>query len=156
VADALRSALSCTHALCRLQGPMGQWWWHYNARRGSVVSRYPVYSVHQDGMAPMALLTATEASGVSFADSIERGLNWIYGANELSFDLRDEASSVIWRNIYIPRHERYFEEAANLLGFRRCVPSLERARVCFECHSYHLGWVLYAFAGRGTVLRKSP
>ena len=44
------------HASASCRVPHGQWWWHYDVRDGSVVERYPVYSVHQHAMAPMALL----------------------------------------------------------------------------------------------------
>src|SRR6185436_6781341 len=49
----LQSAISCAEKLCELQGLLGQWWWHYDAVEGRVIGRYPVYSVHQDGMVPM-------------------------------------------------------------------------------------------------------
>lgn len=54
-------ALLCADRLCQLQGDEGQWWWVYSPHRipasGPAV-RYPVYTVHQDAMGPMALCTA--------------------------------------------------------------------------------------------------
>ncbi|MFQ6048983.1 MAG: hypothetical protein ACE5K7_06430, partial [Phycisphaerae bacterium] len=57
--------------LCQLQGRAGQWWWLYDVDRGDVVEGYPVFSVHQDGMAPMALLEAGRALGRCYAEHIE-------------------------------------------------------------------------------------
>ena len=49
--------------LPRLQRPDGGWPWLFDTRSGRVVEPYEIYSVHQDAMAPMALLELTEASG---------------------------------------------------------------------------------------------
>ena len=46
IVKAATRALDCATILCRLQGPLGQWWWHYDSGMGQVVGRYPVYSVH--------------------------------------------------------------------------------------------------------------
>jgi hypothetical protein len=46
--------------LASLQGSAGEWWWVYDVRSGEVVQDYPVYSIHQDGMGPMALLAAMQ------------------------------------------------------------------------------------------------
>src|SRR4051812_30569539 len=48
-------ASQCAAAIVNAQGPNGEWWWHYHSGTGLVTLAYPVYSVHQDGMAPMAL-----------------------------------------------------------------------------------------------------
>ncbi|MGH9822191.1 MAG: hypothetical protein ACREDR_02870, partial [Blastocatellia bacterium] len=42
--EALSRALECGRAICRVQGPLGQWWWHYDSRAGKVASMYPVFS----------------------------------------------------------------------------------------------------------------
>lgn len=62
-AAALAAARTCADQICRLQGPDGQWWWHYDARTGRVIEGYPVYTVHQHAMAPMALFDLVEAGG---------------------------------------------------------------------------------------------
>ncbi len=62
---ALQAAERAADVICRHQGPAGQWWWHYDCRTGSVLEGYPVYAVHQDAMAPMALFALAEASGTS-------------------------------------------------------------------------------------------
>ena len=48
---------------------MGEWPWHYDSVTGRVVSRYPVFSVHQHAMGPMMLFAASEATGVDFSRS---------------------------------------------------------------------------------------
>ena len=87
--EALPAATQCAQAICAAQGSRGQWWWHYDAESGKCVERYPVYSVHQDGMAPMALLALSEAANIDFDGPVYKGLQWITGDNELSEDLRD-------------------------------------------------------------------
>ena len=51
----LDQSLRIARKLCSLQGDKGQWPWLYDSRKGTVISMYPVYSVHQDSMAPMAV-----------------------------------------------------------------------------------------------------
>src|SRR5205085_4135860 len=72
-ADALAAAEECAARICELQGDGGQWWWHYDARTGRVIEGYPVYSVHQHAMAPMALLDLAEAGGSGRMADIARG-----------------------------------------------------------------------------------
>ncbi len=139
-------ALTCAQKICELQGPLGQWWWHYDVVKGAVIGRYPVYSVHQDAMAPMGLSALSRISKIDFAPAIYKGLNWIFGQNELNLDLRDAKRSVVWRNLHQSPYKRYLEEAASfLLGLR---PKLveNSPHVLYECHPYHLGWLLFALA----------
>jgi len=146
--DALESAKSCADGICRVQGPMGQWWWHYNAATGRVVERYPVYSVHQEGMAPMALFALEEATGLDYGEAIHKGLRWISGNNELACDLR-EASGVVWRCIYHgSKHRVYLDRLLSFLGSDADGSFPNSKRVLLECRPYELGWLLYALAGR--------
>ena len=39
--EALRASNACAARIVELQGDGGQWWWHYDARNGSVVEGYP-------------------------------------------------------------------------------------------------------------------
>jgi hypothetical protein len=141
----VKNALMCARTLCDLQGPLGQWYWHYDSYAGHVAGTYPVYSVHQDGMAPMALFTLGDASGVDFSEAAYAGLTWITGQNELGRDLRE--SGVIWRSFYQPKCVLYTKEAARLAGLA-VSDDIDHLRVLYECRPYHLGWLLYAFAGR--------
>jgi hypothetical protein len=142
--EAHKNALRCANAICGLQGSLGQWWWHYDSVNGRVVEHYPVYSVHQHGMGPMALLTAEEAFGVNFRSPIDRGLEWIHGANELKQDLEDSEAGVVWRCISPPNAGSFAKGVRTLMGKE---PRQGACRTLYECRPYELGWLLYAFAG---------
>ena len=68
---------ACADRLVARQGAHGQWWWHYDWRYGTVVERYPVYSVHQHAMAPMALMELREAGGPDHRAAVAAGLGWL-------------------------------------------------------------------------------
>ena len=140
--EALQEALKCTEAICRVQGTKGQWWWHYNSSTGRVLQRYPVYAVHQHGMGPMALFAVGEAAQLDFTDAIYRGLRWITGKNELSYEFRDASASIVWRSIYRKPHRMYLDEILSLVRFSEGDGAFEVKR---ECRPYELGWLLYAF-----------
>ena len=57
---ALPAATTTANHLLHHQLPDGGWPWLYDAERGNVVEQYEIYSVHQDAMAPMALLELAE------------------------------------------------------------------------------------------------
>jgi len=141
--EARDKALRCAEAICRLQGPLGQWWWHYDSVSGRVVEHYPVYSVHQHGMAPMALLALQETCGANFQASISNGLRWITGANELHQDLEDVDAGVAWRCIQPAKTNPYAKGIYALLGKE---PTRGPLHTLYECRPYELGWLLYAFA----------
>jgi hypothetical protein len=145
---ALERARQCGEAICRAQGSLGQWWWHYDASTGKVFQRYPVYSVHQHGMAPMALFALGEAARSDFDRWIYRGLAWIDGKNELDRDLRETSSNLVWRSVYRGnRGKAYLVEFADFLtGTPKPVPVTD-LDITAECRPYELGWLLYAFGG---------
>jgi hypothetical protein len=143
--EASQNALRCAREICKLQGPLGQWWWHYDSVTGRVAGRYPVYSVHQHGMAPMALFAAQETCNADFHEPIFKGLGWIRQANEMRQDLEDESSSVIWRCVCPPKSASHFRRVSALMGQEGPPATL---RIVHECRPYELGWLLYAFAGR--------
>jgi hypothetical protein len=149
LAAAHDQALACAEAICRVQGPLGQWWWHYNASNGAVFEQYPVYTVHQDAMAPMALFAIAESRGVDFTGPIYRGLEWITGKNELTCDLRHASQAIIWRSVYHGTKLRTSAaKALRYAGLRSPEEPTDDLNVRFEDRPYHFGWVLYAFAGR--------
>jgi hypothetical protein len=140
------------------QGPLGQWWWLYSSRTRKVVERYPVYSVHQDGMAFLGLVELERLGVGDFSRPLALGLDWLGGANELGTDLIDRDPPLINRCI-----QRAGSDADGPYGFSRggliraigrsAVPGAisDRAAVgpagleiLRECRSYHLGWLLYA------------
>jgi hypothetical protein len=146
---AAAEARQSAEALCRLQGPLGQWWWHYDARRGTVFEEYPVYSVHQHAMGPMALFALDDIGTSDFVPFIYRGLQWVTGENELGYDMRDHSAQLIWRSFYYANaHNRYFARLCGFADWAKRGESTKDLQVMFESRPYELGWLLYAFAGR--------
>lgn len=150
---ALAAARRCADRICRLQGPAGQWWWHYDVRVGRVIERYPVYAVHQDGMAPMALLAIQDASGMDYMAPIAHGMAWLARPPEIPGSLIDPAAGVIWRKV--ARHEprklvRRGQALVSRLHPALRLPGMDwlfRARdIDFECRPYHMGWILHAWS----------
>lgn len=144
--EALKIALDCANAICRLQGPFGQWWWHYDSTTGQMLGRYPVYSVHQDGMAPMALFALGDVSGLDFSANICKGVEWITGKNELGINLVEESRNLIWRSFHLKKYRMHSEEILSLAGIKPDKERNNNLKVLYECRPYHLGWLLYAFA----------
>ena len=46
------------------------------ARTGTVLEEYPVYAIHQDAMAPMALFALSRAGGPQHELTVTRGMEW--------------------------------------------------------------------------------
>lgn len=141
--EARESAFRCARAICDLQGSMGQWWWHYNSVSGQVVAHYPVYSVHQHGMAPMALNAIQELSDADFQTPLSNGLKWIDGTNELGQSLENAENGIIWRCVRLAKGSSYIVGLRTLLGRKS---SAARLHTLYECRPYELGWLLYALA----------
>jgi hypothetical protein len=152
VDEALLHARRCADTLCQLQGKLGQWWWHYDSGCGRVVGEYPVFSVHQDGMAPMALFAVSEACGANYDGPVRRGLDWIRGRNELNVDMCGPSTNTIWRCICQSAVRKYSSE---LLELARLPHSPGELRVLCECRPYHLGWLLYSFSSASVDPRSS-
>jgi hypothetical protein len=152
-AESRAAARACADYMCRMQGPDGQWWWHYDYRTGRVLEKYPVYAVHQDSMAPMALFAAAAATGQSYDEAIRRGLLWLQSSPELGAGtLLDDGADLIWRKV--ARREpnklsRYAQALASRVAKDLRVPGLDVVFpprvVDYEDRPYHLGWVLFAF-----------
>jgi hypothetical protein len=149
IEEPLESALGCANAVRALQGEMGQWWFLYHKRAIKVVNRYPVISLHQDGIAPVGLIALEAATGQSFHESINKGLSWIAGANELRNDLRSLDRGLIWDSIE-PRRRiaNYWQAALNIANIPH-EPSEGSLRVRYEARPDHFGWLLYAFGRCG-------
>jgi len=147
------AALACARAICRHQGPSGQWWWHYDVRTGRLLEGYPVYAVHQDAMAPMALFDLEAVTGESFRPWIARGLQWLEQSPELGGgSLIDEDAGLIWRKVArreFRKTARYVQALASRLSPSLRAPALDRllppGAVDREDRPYHLGWLLYAW-----------
>lgn len=149
----LEMAGRATEQICRYQGPMGQWWWHYDVVGAKVCEEYPVFSVHQDAMAPMAIRASDRVNHQDHSNHIESGLRWIFGANELGQDMLYRDKGLILRDIEktepakASRFVRSILCAANLNVLHKlagkCVLGF---RINRQCRPYHLGWILYAWA----------
>ncbi|MFC5751797.1 hypothetical protein [Actinomadura rugatobispora] len=150
--EAVAAADRVAAAICAAQGPGGQWWWHYDARTGGVVEGYPVYSVHQHAMAPMALLDLAEAGGADHLGAIARGVGWLAAPPETGEPLMPGDPVMTWRKVARrdPRKAVRGARAATTLlrpGWRAA--ALDRAfppgAVDRECRPYELGWLLYSW-----------
>lgn len=155
-ADAREHAEALAAVLLRSQLPGGAWPWLFDSERGSVVERYEIYSVHQDAMAPMALIEMSDLTGDrQYLDAAVAGLAWSHGANELGVDLFDETTGFAHRSI---RRRRPWDRAAlalNCAAVRtvgRAVIDGSPVELNRTCRPYHLGWILEAWAGRESLL----
>ena len=146
-------AMTAGRAICARQGDAGQWWWHYDRRTGDVIERYPVYAVHQDSMAPMALFALSDLGAHDVEAHVDAGLRWLARSPELrGGTLVDDEAEIIWRKV--ARREpgktsRTLQALASRSSERRRVPGLDAVfpprAIDYEDRPYHLGWVLYAW-----------
>jgi hypothetical protein len=150
--DALDRARRCAARLVRCQWPHGGWPWRYRFATGAVAEPYPFYSVHQDGMAPMALFALERAGGGAWREPVHRGLRWLFGENELGRPLADFRKEIVWRSLRRRGPLRWVSEANKALALvglpayalaDRILPFFEIQR---QTRSYHLGWILTAWA----------
>ncbi|ODT82134.1 MAG: hypothetical protein ABS76_09635 [Pelagibacterium sp. SCN 64-44] len=155
---ALRAAETCAARIVALQGPTGQWWWHYDTRDGSVVEGYPIYSVHQHAMAPMALLDLHAAGGSDYRAAVLKGLDWIDAPPEADDPLVSPQDGVIWRKIgrrEPPKLVRSVSSMTTALAQGWHLPGLDMAfppiSIDRECRPYEFGWMLYAWRSRRVV-----
>jgi len=151
--EGLAAARETADRLLELQRPDGGWPWIYDAQTGRVVEAYEVYSVHQNAMAPMALLDLGERTGDDrYTEAALRGLRWTFEGNELGASMLDHEQGILYRSI---RRRKPFDRAAlyantaSAQAFGRAVmPRARSLEVNPTDRPYHLGWVLEAWAGR--------
>ena len=139
--------------MVELQGDKGQWWWHYDAKRGGVPQPYSVYSVHQHGMAPMALRALESAGGTAHENAIVMSRSWL-DDNELGVKMVDPDQPTIWRSIEYNEGKLsdITRKTRSLLGLagdqsRSPAPAL---KMNFETRPYEWAWCIYA----GAIERK--
>ncbi|GGZ55210.1 hypothetical protein [Streptomyces subrutilus] len=158
---ALAAADACAARICALQGDGGQWWWHYDARRGTVIEGYPVYSVHQHAMAPTALFDLADAGGTDFGAEIRRGLGWMARVPEIAGPAGTPREPMVlddlgvtWRKVYRGDPKKAVRAARGLTT--KVVPQARLApldrlfrplSVDRECRPYEFGWMLFAWLG---------
>ena len=152
-AEALEAARSIGSLLLQGQGRRGQWAWHYDTKTGDVVDLYPVYSVHQDGMAPLALLPLEKATGIPATAAVARGVSWLFDDNEIGEPLAHPDAGVIWRSVKRRGALRalvYPLKLASLSGLHLDLGARLGRPSCLsidrELRPYHLGFCLLAFA----------
>jgi len=149
----LAAARRIADRLLTLQLPCGGWPWLYDAQRGTVMERYEIYSVHQDGMAPMSLLKLSELTGEKkYARAAFAGLDWVYAKNELSLNMINEKECLIYRSIRRRKPYDRLMKAVNagfsILGLPGDVAKGRFLEVNPTTRPYHPGWILYAWSGR--------
>jgi len=157
--EALRIAGRAMDTLQAGQDRFGGWAWRYAVASGAVTERYPVYSVHQDGMAPMALRGLRQATGRNIEATLARSMSWLR-TNQLGVPMADEAAGVIYRGVRrrFPLN-RAFMYAGHLAALATLPGPGEQPwalRLNATCRPYHLGWVLYAWAERAPSVTGSP
>lgn len=155
---ALKSANACAAQIVALQGKAGQWWWHYDTRDGQVVEGYPVYSVHQHAMAPMALLDLFDAGGTDHREAVALGLGWIDARPETTSPMISESDGVIWRKVGRTEPSKLSRKLGALttavtpgLHLPLVDIALPAGKIDRECRPYEFGWMLYAWRSRGVV-----
>jgi hypothetical protein len=164
---ALAAARTTAEQICRLQGPAGQWWWHYDARTGGVIEGYPVYTVHQHAMGPMALLDLTEAGGGDYAEPIRKGLRWLLGPAELGAGgepmLLDDEGLTVRKVFRGDPHKivRGLHTVTTRAHSRLRLPVINRVyrptSLDRECRPYEFGWLYFAWlAGLDASARSQP
>lgn len=151
--ESIEMAARAVETICCFQGELGQWQWHYDILGNKLCEEYPVFSVHQDSMAPMAILASDKASSSDHTKEIELGMRWLFGENELKENLVLEDKGIVWRDIERKEPSKFSRTTRGLccvLGADRIHKSMAN---CFrhfvvnpECRPYHLGWILYAWA----------
>ncbi|HPF37079.1 MAG TPA: hypothetical protein PK093_00425 [Phycisphaerae bacterium] len=150
---ALSAARSGANRMRSTQGPEGQWYWHFDARNGRIIEKYPVYSVHQDSMAPMALFAAGDACGEDYSNAIAGGMRWLLEPSEIERSLIDTDRDVIWRKVCRREPSKLTRSvqaglSAVSAGWR--APGVDRifppSRIDFESRPYHMGWILYVWS----------
>ena len=151
-------ATELADCLIELRRGDGGWPWLYDANRGAVVEPYEIYSVHQDAMAPMALLALAEATGQAhYVEAALDGVAWCFGHNELNQSLVDDEAAVVNRSIRRQGAGQRLNLYGNTLlaGLTGSARRLDvgPAEINRTCRPYHLGWILEAWSGRQELLR---
>ena len=129
----------------------GGWPWFYHVPSGKVMDVYEVYSVHQDSMAMLFLFPARDLGVEGIDEVTRRSVQWLYGCNDLQQSmLRNEPFFIhrsIRRRVGATRARRFARATAHgLLGREATQIDADRLEINRECRSYHIGWLLYAWA----------
>lgn len=140
-------------ALLGLQRRDGAWPGLIDPVRSSAAVVYPVLTVTQLAIAPIALRAASELGlGSDFDGAIRGSLEWVTGGNSLNLDLVHESDARIDRGI-LPRRKpgalgRGISSAARRITGQAHEPDPKQLIVDPAVSSEDLGWVLEAWSGR--------
>jgi len=148
----LKTAEACANKLVSLQGEKGQWWWHYNASDGSVIQKFPVFSVHQDSMTPFSFMALNEVSENNYNPYISLGLRWLTNENELNANMINENKNYVRRGIQrktpfseIQKFTTVASKLSTIFSLSEKFDQPKYLQIMNWEHSYHLGWILYAY-----------
>lgn len=153
--DHLNKVISVAEKICELQLKDGGWAWMYDADRGCIVEPFEIYSVHQDSMAPMALLELAKITKKGrYNKNIENSLAWIYGQNMANYNMVDEKRGIVYRSI---RRKKPYAKTFlynNILTSHIKKPNYQFNffEVNDSCRPYHLGWILYCWSANLQVM----
>jgi hypothetical protein len=155
--NAIQRALKGVDALAKIQGPCGEWPWFYLAPSGKVMENYQVYSVHQDGMAPAYLSIAIKYGHPTAREQLRRGFHWILGNNEMKQSMLLPKYGIVLRSqMRKEPYERYLRAVRSvgnwIMGKEGVWIGAENLKINVECRSYHLGWILWSFAGHNDFM----
>ena len=157
--DAMERAERLADLLIRSRDAHFGWPWLFDSERGVVVERYEVYSVHQDAMAPMALLALAEVTGdKGYADAATESLRWGFGNNELGFWFYDREQRFAHRSIRragLARRLGLYGNTVFSLAGRSVRVDPGGVELNATCRPYHLGWILEAWSGREAIVHEA-
>ena len=158
---ALPAATTTANHLLAAQLPDGGWPWLYDAERGNVVEQYEIYSVHQDAMAPMALLELAELTqDPRYINATAHGLAWIHGNNELNHNMTDPKNGIVHRSIRRKHpHNKIWTATKTLASHTHLTPkptTAHHTETNPTDRPYHFGWVLEAWTTRENTLNHTP
>ncbi len=150
--------------LISLQGDLGEWSWLYQVKESRILEKYPVYSVHQDAMAPMALRVAGNALKENYSGIIQRSLKWFDHMAMGDDNIINQHHHLIWRSLqkrgkkksiydYLGLNYGGLPHEVKQILFKQIIfnqkptdqnPALAKLKVDYETRPYHYGWILYA------------
>ncbi len=136
-----------------LQGKNGEWPWFIDSSTGNVMDWYQTYSVHQDSMAMLFLLPAFDSGVEGTEDAICKSYKWLFGNNQLQKAIMNQDPFFIYRSIkqnqFAERPMRIIKSVTNKIMRRNAnLKDPQSLVINKECRSYHIGWIIYAWAGR--------
>lgn len=144
-----------TDRICRFQGELGQWPWHYDVLNNRICEKYPIFSVHQDSMAPMAIFASDAITGSNHTENINHSIQWLFKKNELNIDMVIEDQGIIWRDLErkeLGKFSRIINAILASMNIKNLVNERDKStykyKINYEFRPYHYGWLLYTWASK--------